>query len=296
MADFRYDNRVAVITGAGGGLGRSYAHYLAARGAQIVVNDLGGSTDGRPVDGKANSSKAADTVVAEIKALGGQAVANYDSVASAKGGESIIKSAVDAFGKVDIVINNAGILRDASLMKMSPESFDLLIDVHLKGAFYVTQPAFKIMKEQGYGRVVYTASGAGLFGNFGQANYAAAKMGLVGLSSVTAIEGAKYNIKSNVITPIARTRLTEEVMGPTGDMFAPEFIAPMVAYLVSEQCHLTHEIFNVGAGRYSRIFVGSAPGWNAIKGNTPSVESIRDHLEKIRSVDGFKIPNNAAEA
>jgi NAD(P)-dependent dehydrogenase (short-subunit alcohol dehydrogenase family) len=291
MADLRYDNRVAVITGAGGGLGRSYAHYLAARGAKIVVNDLGGSTDG-----KGDSSKAADTVVAEIKALGGQAVANYDSVSSAKGGENIIKTAVDAFGKVDIVINNAGILRDGSLMKMAPENFDLLIDVHLKGAFYVTQPAFKIMKEQGYGRVVYTASGAGLFGNFGQANYAAAKMGLVGLSSVTAIEGAKYNIKSNVITPIARTRLTEEVMGPTGDMFAPEFIAPMVAYLVSEECQLTHEIFNVGAGRYSRIFVGSALGWNSNKASTPSVENIRDQLEQIRSIDGFKIPNNAAEA
>lgn len=296
MSALRYDNRVAVITGAGGGLGRSYALYLAARGARIVVNDLGGSTDGQ-----GNSTKAADTVVDEIRAAGGQAVANYDSVASAKGGENIIKTAVDAFGKVDIVINNAGILRDASLMKMAPENFDLLIDVHLKGAFYVTQPAFKIMKEQGYGRVVYTASGAGLFGNFGQANYAAAKMGLVGLSSVTAIEGAKYNIKSNVITPIARTRLTEEVMGPTGDMFAPEFIAPMVAYLVSEECQLTHEIFNVGAGRYSRIFVGSAPGWNASKGsssqgNAPSVETIREQLEKIRSMDGFKIPTNAAEA
>lgn len=291
MAELRYDKRVAVITGAGGGLGRSYALYLAARGASIVVNDLGGSTDGQ---GK--SSKAADAVVAEIKAAGGKAVANYDSVASAKGGENIIKTAVDAFGKVDIVINNAGILRDASLVKMTAENFDLLIDVHLKGAFYVTQPAFKIMKEQGYGRVVYTASGAGLFGNFGQANYSAAKMGLVGLSSVTAIEGAKYNIKSNVITPIARTRLTEDVMAPTGDMFAPEFIAPMVAYLVSEECQLTHEIFNVGAGRYSRIFVGSAPGWNAPKGSAPSVEVIREQLEKIRSTENFKIPNNAAEA
>jgi len=291
MADIRFDNRVAVITGAGGGLGRSYALYLAARGASIVVNDLGGSTDG-----KGNSSKAADTVANEIKAAGGKAVANYDSVSSAEGGANIIKTAVEAFGKVDIVINNAGILRDGSLTKMTAANFDALIDVHLKGAFYVTQPAFALMKENGYGRVVYTASGAGLFGNFGQANYAAAKMGLVGLSSVTAIEGAKYNIKSNVVTPIARTRLTENVMGPTGDMFAPEFIAPMVAYLVSEECPYTHEIFNVGAGRYSRIFVGSAPGWNAPKGSTPSVEEIRDNLAKIHSTDGFKIPANAAEA
>ncbi len=263
MGNIRYDGRVAVITGAGGGLGRSYALYLATRGAKIVVNDLGGSTDGQ-----GNDSKAADAVVAELEALGADAVANYDSVATAAGGESIVQTALDAFGTVDIVINNAGILRDASLVKMSAENFDVLIDVHLKGAFYVTQPAFRVMKEKGYGRIVYTASGAGLFGNFGQANYAAAKMGLVGLSSVTAIEGAKYNIKSNVITPIARTRLTEGVMGATGEMFAPEFIAPMVAYLVSEDCEYSHEIFNVGAGRYSRIFIASAPGWNAPAGTT----------------------------
>jgi NAD(P)-dependent dehydrogenase (short-subunit alcohol dehydrogenase family) len=291
MGDIRYDDRVAVITGAGGGLGRSYAIYLAERGAKVVVNDLGGSTDGQ-----GNDSKAADAVVEEIRAAGGEATANYDSVSDAAGGANIIKTAVDAYGKVDIVINNAGILRDGSMAKMTSGNFDALIDVHLKGAFYVTQPAFKIMKENGYGRVVYTASGAGVFGNFGQANYAAAKMGLVGLSSVTAIEGAKYNIRSNVITPIARTRLTEDVMGATGDMFAPEFIAPMVAYLVSEECELTHEIFNVGAGRYSRIFVGSAPGWNAEQGTTPSVEDVRDNLEAIRSTDNYKIPTNAAEA
>jgi NAD(P)-dependent dehydrogenase (short-subunit alcohol dehydrogenase family) len=291
MDEIRYDDRVAVITGAGGGLGRSYALYLAQRGASIVVNDLGGTTDGQ-----GNDSKAADSVVAEVLALGGKAVANYDSVATAAGGERIIQTAMDTFGRVDIAINNAGILRDASLVKMSADSFDKLIDVHLKGAFYVTQPAFRVMKERGYGRVLYTASGAGLFGNFGQANYAAAKMGLVGLSSVTAIEGAKYNIKSNVITPIARTRLTEELMAPTGEMFAPEFIAPMVAYLVSEGCEYSHEIFNVGAGRYSRIFVGSAPGWNAPGGTTPSVEDIRDNLHTIISTEGFRVPGSAAEA
>jgi NAD(P)-dependent dehydrogenase (short-subunit alcohol dehydrogenase family) len=291
MADIRYDGRVAVITGAGGGLGRSYALYLAQRGARIVVNDLGGTTDGQ-----GNDARAADAVVDEIQGLGSEAVANYDSVASAEGGEQIIQTAMDAFGGVDIVINNAGILRDASLAKMSAENFDALIDVHLKGAFYVTQPAFRIMKESGYGRVVYTASGAGLFGNFGQANYAAAKMGLVGLSSVTAIEGAKYNIKSNVVTPIARTRLTENVMGATGDMFAPEFIAPMVAYLVSEGCEYSHEIFNVGAGRYSRIFIGSAPGWNAPEGTTPSVEEIRDELSTIFSTEDYKVPASAVEA
>ena len=291
MSDIRFDDRVVVITGAGGGLGRSYALYLAARGARVVVNDLGGGTDGT-----GDSTRPADKVVEEIRATGGEATANYDSVSTPQGGESIVQTALKAYGKVDAVINNAGILRDGTLAKMSSENFDVLIDVHLKGAFFVTQPAFKIMKENGYGRVVYTASGAGVFGNFGQANYAAAKMGLVGLSNVTAIEGAKYNIKSNVITPIARTRLTEGVMGASGDSFAPEFIAPMVAYLVSEECELTHEIFNVGAGRYSRIFVASAPGWKAAQGETPSVEDIRANLDAIRSTEGFGIPENAAQA
>ena len=291
MGSIRFDGRVAVITGAGGGLGRSYALYLAERGARVVVNDLGGSADGQ-----GNSSKAADGVVAEIRARGGDAVANYDSVASAAGGARIIQTAMDAYGRVDIVINNAGILRDASLVKMSSESFDTLIDVHLKGAFYVTQPAFRVMRENGYGRVIYTASAAGVFGNFGQANYAAAKMGLVGLSNVTAIEGAKYNIRSNVITPIARTRLTEELMGSLGDMFAPEFIVPMVAYLVSEECEYSHEIFNVGAGRYARIFIGSAPGWTAPAGTVPTVEDIRDKLGAIYSTEGYKIPGSASEA
>jgi NAD(P)-dependent dehydrogenase (short-subunit alcohol dehydrogenase family) len=291
MGSIRFDGRVAVITGAGGGLGRSYALYLAERGARVVVNDLGGSADGQ-----GNSSKAADGVVAEIKARGGDAVANYDSVASAAGGARIVQTAMDAYGRVDIVINNAGILRDASLVKMSSESFDTLIDVHLKGAFYVTQPAFRVMRENGYGRVIYTASAAGVFGNFGQANYAAAKMGLVGLSNVTAIEGAKYNIRSNVITPIARTRLTEDLMGSLGDMFAPEFIVPMVAYLVSEECEYSHEIFNVGAGRYSRIFIGSAPGWTAPAGTVPTVEDIRDKLGAICSIEGYRIPGSASEA
>jgi NAD(P)-dependent dehydrogenase (short-subunit alcohol dehydrogenase family) len=291
MSSIRFDDRVAVITGAGGGLGRAYVLYLAQRGAKVVVNDLGGSADGQ-----GNSSKAADTVVAEIRALGGDAVASYDSVASAAGGARIVQTAMDAFGRVDIVINNAGILRDASMVKMSSDSFDALIDVHLKGAFYVSQPAFRVMKDNGYGRIVYTASAAGVFGNFGQANYAAAKMGLVGLSNVTAIEGAKYNIKSNVITPIARTRLTEGLMGAMGEMFAPEFIVPMVAYLVSEGCEYSHEIFNVGAGRYSRIFIGSAPGWTAPAGTVPTVEDIRDRLDAIYSSDGFKIPASASQA
>lgn len=291
MADIRYEDRVAVITGAGGGLGKAYALYLAERGAKVVVNDLGGSADGQ-----GNDTRAADEVVAQIRSAGGEAAANYDSVATAEGGERIVQTAMDSFGRVDIVVNNAGILRDSSIPKMPSENFDAVIDVHLKGAFFVTQPAFRYMKENAYGRVVYTASAAGLFGNFGQANYAAAKMGLVGLSSVTAIEGAKYNIKSNVIAPIARTRLTEDLMGPTGEMFAPDYIVPMVAYLVSEECEYSHEIFNAGGGRYSRVFVGSAPGWNAPEGAIPSVEGVRDQLDTIFSTDNFKIPAAAIDA
>jgi NAD(P)-dependent dehydrogenase (short-subunit alcohol dehydrogenase family) len=294
MSAIRFDGRVAIVTGAGGGLGRSYAHYLAERGAKVVVNDLGGSSDGQGRD-----EKAADRVVEEIRAAGGQAVGNYDSVATAAGGAEIVETAMSAFGRVDIVINNAGILRDASVVKMPSANFDILIDVHLKGAFYVTQPAFRVMKDNHYGRIVNTASAAGLFGNFGQANYAAAKMGLVGLSSVFAIEGAKYGIKSNVIAPVARTRLTEGLMASMGEaanVFDPAYIAPLVAYLCSEECEYSHDVFNVGAGRYARIFVGSAPGWSLPTGPPPTVEEIRDNRAKIVSTEGFKIPFQAIDA
>ena len=204
MGDIRFDGRVAVITGAGGGLGRTYALELARRGAKVVVNDLGGKSDGT---GK--STSMADQVVDEIRAAGGEAAPNYDSVATPEGGESIIRTAVDTFGKVDIVVNNAGILRDRSFVKLSPEELGLVIDVHLKGAFYVSKPAFRLMKDQRYGRLVFTSSAAGLLGNFGQSNYGAAKMGLVGLMHVLAVEGAKYDIRCNAIAPTARTRITE---------------------------------------------------------------------------------------
>src|SRR5580698_6879833 len=190
MAEITFDGRVAVVTGAGGGLGRTYALEIARRGGKVVVNDLGGS-----VDGQGGDDAAAQKVVDEIKAAGGEAVPSYASVSTPEGGESIVKTAVDSFGKVDVVINNAGILRDKSFAKLTWEDLDAVLDVHLKGAFYVSQPAFKIMKDNGYGRFVFTSSNAGVFGNFGQANYAAAKMGLVGLSNVLAIEGAKAGIK-----------------------------------------------------------------------------------------------------
>lgn len=287
MSELRLDGRVAVITGAGGGLGKTYALQMASRGAKIVVNDLGGARDGT-----GSGSSMADQVVAQIVAAGGEAVANYDSVATPAGGEAIIQTALDRFGRVDIVINNAGILRDKSFAKLPPEDLGLVLEVHLKGAFFVSQPAFRYMKEAGYGRFVFTSSAAGLLGNFGQTNYGAAKMGLVGLSNVLALEGAKYNIKSNVIAPIAKTRLTEELLGPLADLLEPDHVTPLVTYLVSEECQLSHEIISAGGGRYARMFVGLTPGWFAGKGTTASPEAIREHLPQIMNPEGYTIPTS----
>ncbi|XP_013136954.1 PREDICTED: peroxisomal multifunctional enzyme type 2, partial [Papilio polytes] len=226
MEQLRFDGRVAVVTGAGGGLGKAYALLLASRGAKVVVNDLGGGRDG------SGKSTFADAVVQEIKSKGGEAVADYNSVVD---GEKIIKTAIDNFGRVDIIINNAGILRDKSFSKMSEQDWDLIQAVHLKGAFKTTHAAWEIFRKQKYGRVIMTSSNAGLFGNFGQANYSAAKLGLVGLANTLAIEGAKYNIKVNTIVPTAASRLTEDILPP--EMFQamkPELIAPVVAYMAHE--------------------------------------------------------------
>ena len=233
LPEIRFDGRVAIVTGAGAGLGRAYALELAKRGAKVVVNDYGGARDGA---GK-GSSTPADKVVEEIKAAGGEAIANYDNVATPAGGEGIVKSALDAFGEIDILINNAGILRDKSFLKMDPENWQAVLAVHLNGAYNVTRPAFAAMREKGYGRIVMTTSAAGLYGNFGQTNYSAAKMGLVGFMNTLKIEGAKYNVKVNTIAPVAASRLTEDVMPP--EMFQrtlPEYVAGIVLYLCSEEC------------------------------------------------------------
>jgi NAD(P)-dependent dehydrogenase (short-subunit alcohol dehydrogenase family) len=288
--DIRFDNKVAVITGAGAGLGRCHALLLARRGARVVVNDLGGNPDGT-----GSSESAADLVVKEILNAGGEAVANYDSVATPEGGAGVIRTAVDAYGTVDIVINNAGILRDKSFAKLDPADLNAVLDVHLKGTFFVSQPAFRIMKDKGYGRFVHTTSAAGLFGNFGQANYAAAKFGIVGLSNVLAIEGAKANIKSNVIAPMAKTRLTESLLGPMADAVVPDAVSGLVAYLVSEECELTHETFSVGGGRIGRVFVAETPGWGAAKGAVPTIEDVRDNLGQIMDTEGYIIPKAATD-
>lgn len=290
MTTIDYADKVAVVTGAGNGLGRSYALELARRGAQVVVNDLGVDKDGT-----GRASEAADRTVADIIAAGGEAVANYDSVATPEGGESMIQAAVDAFGTVDIVMNNAGILRDKSFVKLTPAELSEILDIHLAGAFYVSQPAFKIMKDKGYGRFLFTTSAAGLFGNFGQANYSAAKVGLTGLSSVLAIEGAKYGIKSNAISPIARSRLTEDLLGRYAALLEPELVMPMALYLVSAECEVTHEIFSAGGGRYARAFVGLTPGWFAGKDVRPSIEDISEHLAQIRAEEGYAVPLSASD-
>ena len=282
-----FDGRVAVITGAGGGLGKTYALELARRGARVVVNDLGGS-----VEGTGASVSAADVVVDEIKSAGGEAAANYDSVSTEEGGAAIIQTAVDEFGGVDIVVNNAGILRDKSFANMEFAEVEAVLEVHLRGAFHVSQPAFRVMKDNGYGRLVFTSSNAGLFGNFGQANYGAAKAGLVGLANVLAIEGMKYGIRSNVIAPVARTRMTEDLLGPFAEMVDPNQVTPMVVFLCSEANEYTHEIFTAGGGRYGRVFIGTNRGWFAGQEAVPSVEELSEHLDEIRDITEHIVPAN----
>ena len=283
MADVSFENRVVIVTGAGNGLGKAYALELGKRGAKVVVNDLGGA-----VDGSGSGNSPADDVVNEIIENGGEAVSNYDSVATKDGGESIVQTAVDSFGTVDAVINNAGILRDKSFANMTEEEFSLIIEVHLKGTYFVTQPAFKIMKENNYGRIVNVASPSGLFGNFGQTNYGAAKMGIVGLTNVLAIEGAKYNIKVNVIAPTAYTRMTEALLPEdVGKLFSAELVTPMVTYLASEACEPTHEIFGVAAGRFARIGIITHEGY---VNTEATAEDIASNIEEIRTITDGSYP------
>ena len=282
----RFDDRVAIVTGAGGGLGRAYALELARRGAKVVVNDLGG-----PRDGAGEGSAApAEQVVAEIKAAGGEAVANCDNVATAEGGASIVKTALDAFGTVDIVINNAGILRDRSFMKMAPGDWQAVLDVHLSGAFHVTRPAFEVMKTRGYGRIVMTSSASGLYGNFGQTNYSAAKLGLVGLMNTLRLEGAKYGIRVNTVAPLAASRLTEDVMPPALlEKMKPEFVVPMTLFLCAEECEMSGHIYNAGMGYFNRAAIITGPG-AVVTGAAefPRIEEVAAAMDRISGIEGGK--------
>ena len=287
MADLGFDGRVAIITGAGGGLGREHALLLASRGARVVVNDLGGS-----VAGEGGDTGPADRVAREINGAGGEAVADTHSVATPEGGEAIVATALEHFGRVDIVVNNAGILRDKTFHNMTSDLLDPVIDVHLKGAFHVTRPAWVKMREQSYGRVVNTSSNSGILGNFGQSNYGAAKMGLVGLTRVLAVEGAKYNIKVNAIAPVAKTRMTEELLGSMGDKIEPALVSPLVAFLAHEDCPVTGEVYSAAGGRIARFFIGLTHGYY-----NPhlSVEDVRDHLAEIRAEEGYLVPTSNSD-
>ena len=285
--EIRFDGQVAVVTGAGGGLGRVYALELAKRGAKVVVNDLGGARDGSG----GGSATPAQKVVEEINAFGGEAVANYDNVATPEGGENIIKTAVDTFGKVDILINNAGILRDKSFVKMTSENWQAVLDVHLNGAYHVSRPAFKIMRENGFGRIVMTTSAAGLYGNFGQTNYSSAKMGLVGLMNTLKLEGKKYDIKVNTVAPIAASRLTEDIMPPElFEKMKPEFVSPLVLLLCSKECQENGNIYNAGMGFFNRVAVVTGPGTTVgDEENPPDIETVVDNLDAISSLKNGKV-------
>jgi NAD(P)-dependent dehydrogenase (short-subunit alcohol dehydrogenase family) len=287
MATLGFDGKVAIITGAGGGLGKQHALSLASRGALVVVNDLGGA-----VDGSGSDAGAAQLVVDEIKAAGGEAVPNTDSVATPEGGESIVQTAIDAYGRIDIVINNAGILRDKTFHNMTPDLLDPVLDVHLKGAFNVTRPAWVHMREQQYGRVISTSSAAGVFGNFGQTNYGAAKMGLVGLTRVLAVEGARYNIQANAIAPLALTRMTEDIMGRLGEKLSPSLVSPIVTFLAHESCDATGRLFSVGGGRVAEVVITEVPGFYK---EDLTAEDVADNWAAVTDREGYSVPRNLGE-
>jgi NAD(P)-dependent dehydrogenase (short-subunit alcohol dehydrogenase family) len=287
-SELRFDGKVAVVTGAGHGLGRSHALLLAQRGAKVVVNDLGGSLDGSG----ASSGPAAEVVELIVK-NGGEAVASTDNVATPEGAQAVVQAALDAFGRIDVLVNNAGILRDKSLGKMTVEEFDTVLAVHVRGSFLVSRAAFPHMKEQAYGRIVNTSSPAGLFGNFGQANYSTAKMGLVGLTKTLGIEGARAGIRANAIAPIAWTRMTETLLPAEFEAkFTPERVSPLVAYLAHESCTTSGEVFSVGAGRVARVFVAEGPGWRT---DDLTIEAIAGNWDAIMAEQPYLQPTGLGE-
>jgi NAD(P)-dependent dehydrogenase (short-subunit alcohol dehydrogenase family) len=276
MAELRFDDRVAVVTGAGRGLGRAYALLLASRGAKVVVNDTGGALTGAGTD-----TGPAGEVVNEIEAAGGEAVACVESVASAEGGQSIIGTALDHYGRIDILIHNAGNVRRGSLKEMSYQDFDAVLDVHLRGAFHVVRPAFPLMCDAGYGRIVLTSSIGGLYGNHGVANYAAAKAGLVGLANVAAIEGAADGVLCNVIVPSAVTRMADGLDISAYPPMGTELVAPVVALLAHESCPVTGEMLVAIAGRVARAVVAETPG---VHRPSWTIEDVAEQIGNIREL------------
>jgi NAD(P)-dependent dehydrogenase (short-subunit alcohol dehydrogenase family) len=280
------DGRVVIITGAGGGLGREYALLLADEGARVVVNDLGGARDG------SGSGKAmADTVVDEIRQLGGTALANYDNIATEEGAQSLVDSAVQEFGALDGVVNNAGILRDGAFHKMSAENWDAVLKVHLYGGFHVTRAAWPHLRERKFGRIVMATSTSGIFGNFGQSNYGAAKLGLVGLVNTLAIEGAKYGILANAVAPMAATRMTTDIAPPELlDKLPPAHVAPVVGYLMSEQCTDTGCVFVVGGGNIQRVAQFQNKGVSFSE--PPTVDELTERWSEIVDLTNVELGAN----
>lgn len=280
------EGRVAIVTGAGGGLGREHALLFARHGAKVVVNDLGGARDGT-----GQGVEMADRVVDEIAAAGGEAVANYDSVASAEGGQSAVQTALDAFGAVDVIVNNAGILRDVSFRNMTAEQWDTVLRVHLYGTFHVTHAAWPHLRDRSYGRVIVTTSTSGLFGNFGQANYGAAKLGVVGLINTLAVEGAKYNITANAVAPLAATRMTEDVMPEeVRKGLDPAYVSPLVVRLASEECTDTGTVIMAGGGQYARVAYMQSQGRQF--DHVPSVDELVDAWAHIMDLSGAELGRN----
>jgi NAD(P)-dependent dehydrogenase (short-subunit alcohol dehydrogenase family) len=289
MEPVSFENQVVIVTGAGRGLGRAYAHELARRGASVLINDI--------------VAESADAVVAEITGAGGNAVASHASVATPEGGRVIVETAQEAFGTVDAVINNAGILRNNLFEDLTPEQIDAVLDVNLRGAFFVTQPAWRIMKQKGYGRVLLTASAAGLFGRPGSVNYSASKAAMYGMCKALSFEGADFGIKVNGLLPRAASAITskdpipgfsryysKEMMEALEPRRPPELTAPLVVYLISNACEVTGEMFSSAFGRYGRVFVGLANGWIVPDPEAVSVEDVAEHLDTIRDREGYTVP------
>lgn len=293
MIDF--NDQVVIVTGAGRGLGRLYAMEFARRGAAVVVNDVGGTMRG---DG--SDTKVADKVVDEITRAGGTAVASYDSVASSDGGEAIVRRAIETFGRLDAVVSNAGIFQTAPFEEIRPEDWRRMLEVHLDGCFYLSQPAFRMMKSQGYGRFVFISSSAGMFGMTGEAHYAAAKAGIFGLKNVIAIEGAPHGILANAVLPTGFSRMVTETVG--GEEVAaqsqflsaidPELVVPLVTFLASRACEVTHQNYAAIAGRYSRVFIAYGKGWLAEHSSGPTVDDLAAHLTGVSATEPFTIPSS----
>lgn len=286
--------QVAIVTGAGRGLGRLYALELARRGASVVVNDLGGTMHGHGSD-----VSVADQVVKEIESAGGAAVPSYESVATPEGGEAIVQTALDRFGRLDAMVSNAGIFNTVSFEELTADDWQRMLNVHLDGAFYVSRQAFRVMKSRGYGRFVFISSSAGIFGQPWEAHYAAAKAGVVGLANVVAVEGAAHGILANSVLPFGFSRMVTETVGdielPENESsfltaIEPDLVVPIVAFLASRECDFTHHIYSAGAGRYARVFVGLGPGWLAEPGSKPSGDDIQAHLTEIQATEPFTVP------